>query len=115
MFLQTTALRNGLASLVALMRYSILLILFVVLIGIPRQTKAVLNDAPKPASGRAATRDGFVIGNGDGILGVVSGAASISRAFATDMIAINTIAVSSDGKLIAVGNAFGNVELWELR
>lgn len=51
-FLQTTALRNGLAGPVALMRYSILLILFLVLIGIPRQTNAVLNDAQKPASGR---------------------------------------------------------------
>jgi tricorn protease-like protein len=63
----------------------------------------------------AATRDGFVIGNGDGILGVVSGAASTPRAFATDMIAINTIAVSPDGRLIAAGNIFGDVEVWELR
>jgi tricorn protease-like protein len=60
-------------------------------------------------------RDGFVIGNGDGILGVVSGAASTPRAFATDMIAINTIAVSSDGRFIAAGNSFDAVEVWGLR
>jgi hypothetical protein len=51
-FLHATRLRNGLASPVALMRYSILLILFLVLIGIPRQTNAMLNDAPKSVSGR---------------------------------------------------------------
>lgn len=66
-------------------------------------------------SAMAATRDGFVIGNGDGILGVVSSAASTPRAFATDMTAINTIAVSPDGRLIAAGNAFGDLEVWELR
>ena len=51
-FLQTTALRNRLASPVALMRYSILLILFLVLIGIPPQTNAAPKGAPKPASAR---------------------------------------------------------------
>ena len=66
-------------------------------------------------SAMAATRDGFVVGNGDGIMGVVSGTASSPRAFATDIIGIKTIAVSSDGKLIAVGNGFGAVEVWELR
>jgi tricorn protease-like protein len=64
---------------------------------------------------KKTTRDGFVIGNGDGILGAVSGATSTPRAFATDMIAINTIAVSSDGRCIAAGNSFGEVEVWELR
>lgn len=49
-FLQTTGLRNRLGSPVALMRYSILLILFLVLIGIPPQTNAA--PAPKPASAR---------------------------------------------------------------
>lgn len=66
-------------------------------------------------SAMAATRDGFVIGNGDGILGMVSGAASTPRAFATDMIAIKIIAVSSDDRFIAAGNSFGEVEVWELR
>ncbi|HET9281017.1 MAG TPA: hypothetical protein VFR24_03540 [Candidatus Angelobacter sp.] len=46
---------------------------------------------------------------------MVSGVASTPRAFATDMIAINTIAVSSDGRFIAAGNSFGEVEVWELR
>ena len=50
--MQTTTLRNGLASPVAVTRYSIQLILLLVLIGIPRQTNAMLNDAPKSVSGR---------------------------------------------------------------
>jgi hypothetical protein len=66
-------------------------------------------------SAMSATRDGFVIGNGDGIMGLVSGVAHGPRSFATDMIGIKTIAVSSDGKLIAAGNSFGAVEVWELR
>lgn len=66
-------------------------------------------------SAMSATRDGFVVGNGDGILGVVSGTSSEPRAFATDITGIKTIAVSSDGKLIAAGNSFGLVEVWELR
>jgi hypothetical protein len=36
------------------------------------------------------------------------------REFASDIIAIKTLAVSSDGRLIAVGNGFGAVEVWEL-
>ncbi|MGH9571517.1 MAG: hypothetical protein ACRD4F_17880 [Candidatus Angelobacter sp.] len=51
-FLQTTAMRNGLASPIVVMRYSIMLILFLVLTGIPRQTNAAPTYAPKPASGR---------------------------------------------------------------
>lgn len=66
-------------------------------------------------SAMAATRDGFVIGNGDGIIGLVSGVAPAPRAFATDLTGIKSIAVSSDGKLIAAGNLFGAVEVWELR
>jgi hypothetical protein len=31
------------------------------------------------------------------------------------VIANNIIAVSSEGKLIAAGNGFGAVEVWELR
>jgi hypothetical protein len=66
-------------------------------------------------SAMAATRDGFVVGNGDGIVGVVSAAAPEPRAFATGLSGINAIAVSSDGKLIAVGDSTGSVEIWELR
>jgi tricorn protease-like protein len=61
------------------------------------------------------TRDGFVIANGDGIAGVVSPGATEPRAFATDLTSIRAIAVSNDGKLIALGDSSGNVELWELR
>jgi hypothetical protein len=51
-FLQTIAMRNGLASPTVLIRYSVMLILFLVVTGIPRQTNAAPNYAPKPASGR---------------------------------------------------------------
>jgi WD40 repeat protein len=66
-------------------------------------------------SALAPARDGFVIGNSDGIVGVVSGAAPKPRAFATGLMAIKTIAVSSDGKLIALGDSTGTIEIWELR
>ena len=66
-------------------------------------------------SAMAPTRDGFVIGNGDGIVGVVSAAASKPRAFATGLMGIKAIAVSSDGKLIAVADSIGVIEIWELR
>jgi hypothetical protein len=63
----------------------------------------------------APTRDGFVIANGDGIAGVVSAGATEARAFATDLTGIRAIAVSRDGKLVALGDSSGNVEVWELR
>jgi hypothetical protein len=62
----------------------------------------------------AATQDGFVIANHDGIAGVASLAASEARAFATDLSAIHAVAVSRDGKLVALGDSSGNVEIWEL-
>jgi hypothetical protein len=67
------------------------------------------------ASAVGPTRDGFVIANGDGIAGVVSPGATEPRAFATDLTSIRAIAVSNDGKLIALGDSSGNVEVWELR
>jgi WD40 repeat protein len=63
----------------------------------------------------AATSDGFVIGNGNGIAGMVSFTAPEARAFATDMTSIRAIAVSQDGKLLALGDINGHVEIWELR
>jgi tricorn protease-like protein len=63
----------------------------------------------------APTGDGFVIANNDGIAGVVSANAPEPRAFATDMTSIKAIAVSPDGKLVALGDSSGNVEIWELR
>jgi hypothetical protein len=63
----------------------------------------------------APTRDGFVIANNDGIAGVVSANAPEPRAFATDMTSIKAIAVSQDGKLVALGDSSGTVEVWELR
>ena len=63
----------------------------------------------------AATRDGFVVGNTDGIVGIVSWAAPATRAFATDLSGIKALAVSSDGKLIAVADGGGHVEIWELK
>jgi len=63
----------------------------------------------------APTRDGFVVANGDGIAGIVSANAPEPRAFATDMTGIKAIAVSQDGKLVALGDSSGLVEVWELR
>jgi len=63
----------------------------------------------------APTGDGFVIANNDGIAGVVSAGAPEPRAFATDMTSIKAIAVSQDGKLVALGDSSGGVEVWELR
>jgi hypothetical protein len=63
----------------------------------------------------APTHDGFVVANSDGIAGVVSANAAEPRAFATDMTSIKAIAVSQDGKLVALGDSSGHVEVWELR
>lgn len=66
-------------------------------------------------SAAAATRDAFIIANHDGFAGVASLAAADARAFATDLSAIDSIAVSHDGKLLALGDSSGQVEVWELR
>lgn len=63
----------------------------------------------------APTHDGFVVSNSDGIAGVVSPGSAEPRAFATDMTSIKAIAVSQDGKLVALGDSSGHVEVWELR
>jgi WD40 repeat protein len=62
----------------------------------------------------APTRDGFVMANSDGIAGIVSASTPDARAFATDMSSIKAIAVSPDGKLVALGDSSGMVEVWEL-
>jgi hypothetical protein len=63
----------------------------------------------------APTRYGFVMANTDGIAGIVSAGTPEARAFATDMTSIKAIAVSLDGKLVALGDSSGHVEVWELR
>ena len=63
----------------------------------------------------APTGEGFVIANNNGIAGVVSASTPEPRAFATDMTSIKAIAVSLDGKLVALGDSSGTVEVWELR
>ena len=63
----------------------------------------------------APTRDGVVMANTDGIAGIVSAGTPEARAFATDMTGIKAIAVSQDGKLVALGDSSGLVEIWELR
>jgi WD40 repeat protein len=63
----------------------------------------------------AAARDGFVIANHDGIAGLVTIAAPEARPFATDLTAIHAVTVSRDGKLVALGDSSGNVEIWELQ
>jgi WD40 repeat protein len=62
----------------------------------------------------APTRDGFVMANSDGIAGIVSASTPDARAFATDLSSIKAIAVSQDGKLVALGDSSGHVEVWEL-
>jgi len=63
----------------------------------------------------APTRDGFVVANGEGIAAIVSPGTAEPRAFATDIESIKAIAVSQDGKLLALGGSNGHVEIWELR
>jgi WD40 repeat protein len=63
----------------------------------------------------APTRDGFVVANSEGIAGIVSPDSAEPRAFATDLGSIKAVAVSNDGKLVALGDSSGNVEVWELR
>lgn len=63
----------------------------------------------------APTGEGFVIANNNGIAGIVSPGTPEPRAFATDMTSIKAIAVSQDGKLVALGDSSGTVEIWELR
>jgi hypothetical protein len=63
----------------------------------------------------APMHGGFVVGNGDGLVGLFSAASPEPRAFATDYLAIKAIAVSADGKLIAVGDSRGGVTIWEMR
>ena len=61
------------------------------------------------------TRDGFVMANTDGIVGIISAGTAEARAFATDMSSVKAIAISQDGKLVALGDSSGMVEVWELR
>jgi hypothetical protein len=63
----------------------------------------------------APARDGFVFGNGDGIVGLASVSSPEPRVFATDQSSIRVLAVSPDGKLLAVGDSSGVVTIWELR
>jgi WD40 repeat protein len=64
----------------------------------------------------APMRGGFVVGDGDGVVGLFSAASSPEpRAFATDHSAIKAVAISADGKLIAVGDSRGGVTIWERR
>jgi len=63
----------------------------------------------------APTRDGFAVANSEGIAGIVSPDSAEPRALATDLGSIKTIAVSRDGKLIALGDSSGTVEIWEVR
>lgn len=66
-------------------------------------------------SAMGPTRDGFVIANGDGIVGIISPGSAEPHAFATDLSGVKAIAVSPDGKLVALGDSSGHVEVWELR
>jgi WD40 repeat protein len=61
------------------------------------------------------TSNGFALANGDGFAGLISAGDKEPKAFATDHTAIRALAVSPDGKLLAIGDSSGNVSVWELR
>jgi len=63
----------------------------------------------------APASNGFALTNSDGFAGVISAQETEPRAFATHHTAIRTVAVSPDGKLLALGDSSGNVSVWELR
>ena len=63
----------------------------------------------------APMQEGFVVANSEGIAGIVSPGPTDPRAFATDLSSIRAVAVSGDGKLVALGDSSGHVEIWELR
>jgi len=63
----------------------------------------------------APAGSGFALANSDGFAGVISARETEPRAFATHHTAIRAVAVSSDGKLLALGDSSGNVSVWELR
>jgi len=69
----------------------------------------------RSVSGLAPTRDGFVVADRDGVIGIASATSPEPRAFATDQIGVRAVAISADGKLIAVGDMSGSVTIWELR
>ncbi len=69
----------------------------------------------RAVSGLAPTRDGFVVADRDGVIGIASAANPEPRAFATDQIGVRSVAISTDGKLIAVGDMSGSATIWELR
>ncbi len=63
----------------------------------------------------APTGSGFALTNSDGFAGIISAQETEPRAFATHHTAIRAVAVSPDGKLLALGDSSGNVSVWELR
>ncbi|HEU4413256.1 MAG TPA: WD40 repeat domain-containing protein [Candidatus Angelobacter sp.] len=63
----------------------------------------------------APTSDGFLFADSDGIAGFVSGGASGPRVFASDLTGVKAAAVSNDGKLLALGDSSGTVEVWEIK
>ncbi len=75
--------------------------------------------APGPGLGMMysimPTSNGVITGNGDGVVGVASPASAEPRFFGTDHLSIRSVAVSSDGKLVAVGDGFGAISIWELQ
>jgi WD40 repeat protein len=62
----------------------------------------------------ASAPNGFVVGGNDGIVSLLS-VSGTPRLFATDHSQIESVAISQDGKLLAVGDSSGKVSLWELR
>ncbi|HXB22810.1 MAG TPA: WD40 repeat domain-containing protein [Candidatus Solibacter sp.] len=72
------------------------------------------NEGTGRVSAIASSPSGFVVGGNDGIVALLS-SGSNSRLFATDHSQIESLAVSRDGKQLAVGDSSGKVSLWELQ
>src|SRR5437660_123573 len=62
----------------------------------------------------ANSSTGFVVGTNDGIVILLSATGS-PKLFATDHSRIDSLVVSRDGKLLAIGDSSGKVTLWELQ
>lgn len=64
--------------------------------------------------GAASTGSGFALANSEGFAGTIAAGDTEPRAFVTHHTTIRAVAVSADGKLLALGDSDGSVSVWEL-
>jgi len=72
------------------------------------------NEGTGRVSAIVSAPNGFVVGSNDGIVSLLSSSGS-PRLFATDHSQIESLAISQNGKLLAVGDSSGKVSLWDLQ